>query len=257
MTWNRAAAAVRCHDRHGRLAAENGASLVSRMAKTQRKSIKAEASLSRERIAATALELLDEEGLDAFSVRKLAARLEVGPASLYVYYRGKDEILHGVVDLVLSELDVADAADDWQVQAGSTLRSLRRLLLAHPAVIRILGGREVMTPNSLRMVEHSLEALREAGHTGPDAVRAYGILLTYTLGFAIYEVPRQAYDPSRPERVINDRIWIASQALNPSLFPNLVELGAPMANLATDEQFEFGLSVILSGLQDQVASLRG
>lgn len=224
------------------------------MAKT-RSATPTKTPLSRERIAVAALELLDEEGLDDFSVRKLAGRLGVGPASLYVHYHGKDEILHSAVDLVLAELDVAGATGDWKEQAGGTLRSLRRLLIAHPAVIRILGGREVLTPNSLRLVEHSIAALRAAGLDGPDAVRAYGILLTYTLGFAVYEVPRRDPGPPVPEQLIRDRIWIASQALTPAMFPNIVELGAPLAALATEDQFEFGLRVILDGLASQLGPL--
>ena len=127
--------------------------------------------LSRSEIVEAALELLEKDGFEAFSMRGLATALNIKSPSLYWHFRSKDELFDLVVDAVLGEcrLPAADEAD-WAERLTSVAREIRRVLLAHPAATRLLTGRVPLGPNWLRLAEYVIGTLRRAyGELGLDA----------------------------------------------------------------------------------------
>ena len=108
-------------------------------------------ALSRKRVLATALLLVDADGVDSFSMRRLGKALSCDPMQLYRYAPSKDALLDGVVELVLSHLDVPSAADgDWAHVLRRTGHAFRELALAHPNVVPLLVTRPLATPLALR-----------------------------------------------------------------------------------------------------------
>ncbi|MCU7820656.1 TetR/AcrR family transcriptional regulator [Kitasatospora sp. DSM 101779] len=150
--------------------------------------------LSRERIVAAAVELADADGLEAVSLRKVAAALDAGPMRLYRYLSTKEELLDLMVDAVHGEIaaatDPADPGDpdgrggDWRAELRGCAHRTRRAALRHPWFADLLGGRPQLGPNALGNLETALAALYGApGFTGIDAVlRAVRTVDDYLVG---------------------------------------------------------------------------
>jgi AcrR family transcriptional regulator len=147
--------------------------------------------ITRELVLATALELIDRDGADALSMRRLAAALDRDPMILYRHASGKAALLDGVVETVLAQLSVDPADPDWAAQLRAVARQYRALALAHPNVVPLLVTRPLATPlalrprGTLRPLEDILALLTRAGFSGPDALhgaaeleRGLDILLT-------------------------------------------------------------------------------
>ncbi|MDI2132754.1 TetR/AcrR family transcriptional regulator [Yinghuangia seranimata] len=141
--------------------------------------------LSRDRIVAAALTLVDDEGLDAVSTRRLAAELGVSGPALYNHFATKDELIDAVVDSVLGEVDVAVFADPaitadgaWQAPLRTWARSYRAALAAHPNVVPALAQGPGRRPNALRMADAVFGALVDAGWPRAQATRV-GVLMRY------------------------------------------------------------------------------
>lgn len=118
--------------------------------------------LDRERIVAAAVELADEGGLEAVSLRKVAARLNAGPMRLYGYLSTKQELLDLMVDEVYAEIlpeTPGERPGDWREALGSLAHRTRRAALRHPWLADLLGGRPALGPNALAVAESTLSAL--------------------------------------------------------------------------------------------------
>lgn len=195
------------------------------------------------------MEIVDADGIDALTMRRLADRLEVGTMTLYGYFRTKGEILDGMADLILGHLTPRATPPDDPVDAAlSVAKALRDTMRRHPSVMRLFSSRVISGPGALRGgFEGPLAVLRAAGYEGETAVRVYGALLTYTLGFTLYQLPRP-WGPEHPEVGEERRRRRAFyESLPYSEFPNLVELAEPLTRIASEEQFEWGLRALLEG----------
>src|SRR3954469_9872529 len=106
----------------------------------------ANTSLTRERVAETALELVDREGIDGLSMRRLADALGVGTMTLYGYFRSKRELLDAVVDAAVTDRPVPPAEADWREQLRALVLGARRNLLRHPALVEIRVRQPVLQP---------------------------------------------------------------------------------------------------------------
>jgi AcrR family transcriptional regulator len=205
--------------------------------------------LTPERILEAAVEIVDAEGIDALTMRRLAEQLEVGTMTLYGYFRTKEEILDGMADLVLGHLTPQAPHPDEPVEAVlSVAKAMRDAMRRHPSVTRLFSSRVISGVGALRGgFEGPLAVLRAAGYDGEAAVRVYGALLTYTLGFTLYQLPRP-WGPEHPEVGEERRRRRAFyESLSYVEFPNLVELAEPMTTIASEEQFEWGLRVLVEG----------
>src|SRR5262249_38730721 len=133
--------------------------------------------LSRQRIIAAALRIMDEEGLGAGTMRRVGRELGREARSLYNPVRDKDDILDGIAEGVLGEFRFQRAEGDWAESARMAAREFRRLLLAHPGVMTLLTERDKPFTNadSLRVYEYIFDLFRTAGLTAPDAAQAFRV----------------------------------------------------------------------------------
>ncbi|HEX8771644.1 MAG TPA: TetR/AcrR family transcriptional regulator [Acidimicrobiales bacterium] len=198
-----------------------------------------------------AVEIVDAEGIERLTMRRLAQELGVGTMTLYGHFRTKEDILDGMADLVLGQLPVPVPVPgaDGPVEAVLHLaRAMRDTMRRHPSVVRLFSSRVISSPGALYGgFEAPLAVLRAAGF-GPDAAaRVCGAVLVYTLGFTLYQLPRP-WGPEGDDVAEHRRRRRAFyEALPADQFPRLVELAEPMAMIASEEQFEWGLRAILAG----------
>ncbi|MEQ0564366.1 TetR/AcrR family transcriptional regulator C-terminal domain-containing protein [Amycolatopsis sp. NEAU-NG30] len=198
--------------------------------------------LNRAKVLRAAVELADEGGFEALTMRGLAARLGVVPMALYKHVADKRELLDGMVDLVFAEVELPDG-DDWRTALRTRASSLRQALLAHPWAV---GRMETGTPGPANLRHHNavLQCLRrDAGFPFRMAVHAYNLMDAYVYGFALQEktlagdIPAEA---ARRRETVGDV----------TKYPYLVEVVTELAKtgFAFADEFEFGLDLILDGL---------
>lgn len=214
-----------------------------------------ERSLTRESIATAALAIVDREGLDAVTMRRVADELGTGAASLYAHVSGKEELLELMVERVIGEVAIPGPPDPaqpalWQEQVKQSLRSIRAAFAAHGDLARASFGRIPLGENALRGTEWMIATMRAGGL--PDQVIGWAcdLLPLYTMAVA-YEESRFSAESTTPEQVAQFvselRSYFAS--LPPERFPNTVALAGPLtAGSDGDERFEFGLEVLVRGL---------
>ncbi|WP_052441014.1 TetR/AcrR family transcriptional regulator [Streptacidiphilus anmyonensis] len=205
-------------------------------------------SLNPDLILDHALRLLDEKGLDAFSMRALAEDLGVGTMALYTYFRGKDELFRAARDRVLATYTPPSTEGSWDQRLRSACIAVHELFIGRPAVLRLLAestASDDFLDAATSAMDRMLSLLLEGGLGPEDAARAYGTLSRFTIGSALREVRVCA----RPEAVEIFRSRIA--ALPRDRFPALADL-APELLLSTEsgrEQYEYGLDLILCGIR--------
>jgi TetR/AcrR family transcriptional regulator, tetracycline repressor protein len=196
-------------------------------------------TLSREAIVDAALALIDEAGLDAVTMPKLAQHLGVGTMSLYRHVHDKDDLIDAVAERVMRDIPVPDGApDDWHGRVVGYLRALRDAAIAHPALSRILADRGLTVGPVFDQLEELHAILARAGFTDTDAVRTFYTLLTYVFGFVIWELPRVHQQPASAYTAAWNN---AIDTLDPAAYPHLHALRQPLTTSASPEQFEYGL----------------
>ncbi|HEX9377722.1 MAG TPA: TetR/AcrR family transcriptional regulator C-terminal domain-containing protein [Actinomycetota bacterium] len=211
--------------------------------------------LTRERIIRAALRIMDEEGLDAVTMRRVGRDLGCEAMSLYNHVRDKEDILDGISEEVLREFRVP-RADHWMEAARLTAREFRRLLLAHPSVMRLLTEREKPFTNadSLQVYEYTLDLFRSAGLSPADAAQAFHAFGSYILGSVAMELGLMVGGPGDEEHAQSHQEMarlVASADL-----PRLTEAMPYLMNCDLDMQFDFGLELLIEGLRTRGAHTR-
>ncbi|MGW4466051.1 TetR/AcrR family transcriptional regulator [Micromonospora sp. NPDC004704] len=223
-------------------------------------------ALSREQIVSTALQLLDTEGIDALSMRKLGDRLNAGATSMYSHVANKDELIELVVDEVYGEIEVPKPGDpaDWRAATTHSAQSLRSAFLRHPWIVSVLGGVGVayLGPNMMGLSENMLTVFEEAGFSLPEADQAVNTVTAYVIGMATSEaawltvIARSGQD----EQEWTERLWTAvEQAVQP--YPRLSRVYAAQRGQEADnvrvDSFEHGLECVLDGLESRLRRTGG
>ncbi|MGH3372390.1 MAG: TetR/AcrR family transcriptional regulator [Nocardioidaceae bacterium] len=212
-------------------------------------------SLSREAILAQAVAVLDEQGPGALTMRTLADRLGARPMALYTYFGSKDELLDAARDHVMAQLDAQHGDGDWAERLRSVGLGLFRLLVSHPALIHLFATRPLAGHEAADATEAHLRVLRDAGFDRVTAARAHLALLHHVLGAATWEVQLNAGRTSEETR---ERRRRALRDMPADRYPTLVDLAAELVTDAVGEQqFLFGLDVILDGLRARLNRGRG
>jgi len=211
-------------------------------------------TLSRDRIVEEALALVDRDGLDGLTMPRLADRLGVGTMSLYRHVESKEDLLDAVAAHVLTDVPVPPGAPgDWEGRVVGYLRTLRHQALRHPALARILADRGLTVAPVLEQLEAVHGILRAAGFSDIDAVRAFYSLLIYVFGSLVWELPRvHLQSPSAYTAAWHE----ALDAVEPARYPNLLALREQLPTSASDDQFEYGLERMVSGLRPQATPRR-
>jgi len=201
------------------------------------------ARLSPDQVAAAALELLDRDGLEALSMRRLADHLGVGTMTLYGYFRSKDELLDAVVDAAVAEREPFSFEGTWQEQIRRLMQGSRRSLGRHPGLVKVRAERPVLQPEALRFAETGMTILRRAGFSRTDAARSFRLLFTYVFGYVSFSPDEKAEQARRDSLA-------ATAALPADEYPTLRDAGEELAEaMAGEETFDFGLDRILDGLE--------
>jgi AcrR family transcriptional regulator len=224
--------------------------LPSRSAGSQRRTPR-ERTLSRDAIATAALAIVDSEGLDAMTMRRVADALDTGAASLYAHVANKEELLELVVERVIGEVEMLGEPDPerWQDQLKDALRAMRAVFSRHRDLARASFARIPLGENALRGSEWMIGVLRAGGL--PDQVIAYAcdLLPLYVMAIAYEEslYGGEVNSPDQVEQYIADiRDYFSS--LPADRFPNIVSLAGPLTSGEGDVRFEFGLEVLVRGL---------
>jgi TetR/AcrR family tetracycline transcriptional repressor len=214
-------------------------------------------ALERDSIVDAALRVLDREGLDALTMRRVAEELGTGAGSLYWHVPSKEALLQLLIDRVADELVLPEPDPArWQEQIKELGHEMRALMRSHRDVARISLGRVPLGPNTVRFAEWLLALLRGAGLPDRSAALAGDLLALYVGAFAYEEsLPFSSpsgEDASPDEIVAMIRDYFAS--LPPDRFPNVVALADELVSGGPDERFEFGLHVLVQGLAAQAGA---
>jgi TetR/AcrR family transcriptional regulator, tetracycline repressor protein len=203
------------------------------------------AGLSREAVLRATRRLVERDGLDRLSLRRLSAELGVAPNAIYSYFDGKVALVDALLDELLGEIALPSPdRGDWRDRLIALMDSSRRLLLAHPDLIPALLTRPARGRNGRRLGEATLALLAEGHIRGERAVEALRALLVFSLGFAAMEAPRRA-DPAGRARVEESAVAFASD----EELPHLRASAALLAQHADDRSFENGLRWLLAGIE--------
>lgn len=225
-----------------------------------RGSIRRRDPLNRKAIVGAAIRILDIDGLDGFTMRRVAEALDTGPASLYWHVGSKDALLDLVFDEVIGEQDIPDADPGrWQEQLKDVARTMRATILRHRDIVRISIGRVPLGPNALRYSERVLAILRAGGVSDRLAVLGHHLLISVVNGFTVDETGESGQAPvgqPAPDQIAAmTSDYLAS--LPASEFPNLVALADQFAVSDQDLRFEILIDLFVDGLAFRVALERG
>ena len=207
--------------------------------------------LSRDLVLSSALELVDAEGLDALTMRRLGQLLGRDPMSLYRYAENRAALLDGVSELVLNELSVFPADPDWKAQLRRIAHDLRLLALRHPNVVPLLVTRPLSTPlglrplGTVRPLEQILALLIDAGFDPADALHVYRAYYGFLYGHILNELQEFVVDPEENEVLLR----LGLHRLPAKDFPLLRALAPVLADYDGAAELDQGISILLSGLE--------
>ncbi|MEU1121337.1 MULTISPECIES: TetR/AcrR family transcriptional regulator C-terminal domain-containing protein [unclassified Streptomyces] len=206
--------------------------------------------LTREQIVAATIELLDAEGVEALSMRKLGTRLQAGATSLYRHVANRDELIQLAVDDVFGELDppVAAARETWRAAVAHAACDLRAMVLRHPWVGPELGqvGLLHVGPNAVRMTSGLLAQFEAAGFPAGEEDQAASALMSYVIGVATSEA---AYLSLVARSGVSEHQWLSEHS------PDVGDGADPRQ--VREDRFTYGLDRILDGLAGRLASGKG
>jgi len=204
--------------------------------------------LRKDRVLRAAVALADRGGIEALSMRKLAQEVGVEPMSLYNHVRDKEDVLDGIVDVVISEIEVPSSGDDWKTSLRQTVMAARKVLLRHPWAPRVLESRKNPSLATLQYFESVMAILRRSGFSVEMTHHALHVLGSRVLGFT--------------QELFKDSDEMASGPEAAAMFAqmaNTLPYGIEMAMAVSHEgglggcdddvEFEIALDLILDGLE--------
>jgi len=206
-------------------------------------------ALTRDRVAAEALEIISADGVEAFSMRALAARLGVVPGALYRHVHSKEQLFDLILDGVLAEVDRhVDDSQTWTAQVAELAQRLRAVLEDHPGIAALLKVRDPLSPHSLVLAEAFLASLEGAGLPDDQTALAFRLIYDYTVGFSLSDRNSAAEQRVR-DPAARGELHAFLRALPADRFPMLAALGDRVWTDDRDDRFAASLGTIISGLQ--------
>jgi AcrR family transcriptional regulator len=215
----------------------------------------AKSPLSEAAILDVALRIVREEGLDAVTMRRLATELDTGPASLYVYYSGRDALLNAMLDRVAGKvpLEEPDPAR-WREQVHRLMEGMLKAMEAHPGIATVAVANPPTGEQTIEGAENLLGLLRAGGVRDQDAAWACDILPLIVTSLAVETaVYQQRGEDGLAEEEMVQRLTEAFSSLDPARFPNLTALAPVMTTGGGDERFHFAIDAFLDGLVARAA----
>ncbi len=210
--------------------------------------------LTRARVIEAALRIMDSEGLEAVTMRRIGRELGVEAMSLYNHVRDKEDILDGISEAVMSEFEIPSPTGDWAADARCMALEWRRLLGLHPGVMQLLAERhkplEGMT--AYRPMDAALEALSGTGLSDRELAQTFNALGGYIMGFVMME---QGLMPGHEPHDHAHQHEAVAEALREAGLARLSACFEYFAECPNDEQFEFGLDLMIAGLAARSRSI--
>jgi len=209
----------------------------------------ARAPLTKERVLRAAVDLADRGGIEALSMRKLGQELGVDAMALYRHVRNKDDILDGVVDAILGEIQAPLSDGDWKSALRQQVMAARQVMLRHPWAPRVIEDQTTVSPMMLGYIESVLAKLADGGFSIEMAHHAIHVMGSRILGFNQDLFEDSADSAPKPE----DAAIVAGMMAE--RFPRITELAQSVSHDGVlgacddDVEFEFGLELILDGLE--------
>jgi len=206
--------------------------------------------ITRPLILQTALRIIDRDGVDGLSMRRLSDAVGRDTAVLYRHVPNKAAVLDGVAEIVLAQLLVDTADADWAGQLRVVAHDFRRLALAHPNVLPLLVTRPLATPlgqrppGTLRHLEDVLALLTCAGFTGDDALHIYRVLFAYLYGHVLNELQEIVERPEETDHVLR----LGLHRLTITEFPLVRALASALASYDGAAELDRGLDLLLPSL---------
>ena len=196
--------------------------------------------LTRDQIVDAAIRILDAEGPEALSMRRLGAELDAGAATVYWHVRSKDELLDLVADRVIGEVFAAiGEAGDWRAWMAGFARSMRRVLLAHRGVAGVVGSRVTAGPNATAALDRLLGLLASDGFDATSSILASTTLVGWTTALVLAEAREAAAGGS----------VAGAAALATGGDARLRAVLDATMSLTADVRFDYGLEVLLAGIE--------
>ncbi|WP_120521565.1 TetR/AcrR family transcriptional regulator C-terminal domain-containing protein [Arthrobacter celericrescens] len=211
--------------------------------------------LSRTSVLKAALELVDEHGVEALSMRRLGQAIGRDPMSIYRYAANRQELLAGVAELVLDEVETFPDDTHWQAQLRRMAHELRRVCLLHPNAVPLLVTGPLSTPlglrpaGTLRPLEQVLGTLIRAGFVPADALHIYRAFYGFLYGHILNELQELIADPDENEALLR----LGLQRLPLRDFPHLRSLAPELLEYDGSQELDEGLTILLAGLGHQLA----
>lgn len=210
-------------------------------------------TLTRERVVQGAVELADEIGIEALTIRKLAEALGTKPMTIYHHVPSKDEIVDGMVEIVFSEIATPPEDEDWKPAMRIRCVSAREVINRHRWAAPLMESRTSPGPENLGHHEAVLACLRRGGLSWQMTAHAYAVLDAFVYGFAFQE----ATLPSQMDGEFVEVAQDIAAAFNPESFPHLVGFTVNhvfQPGYEFGDSFAFGLDLILDGLERAAGS---
>jgi AcrR family transcriptional regulator len=205
--------------------------------------------LSRDRVLRAAVDLADREGVDSLSMRRLAAELGVVPMAAYKHVANKDELLDGMLDIVVGEIDPARTDTDWKTAVRERILSARRALLRHPWASRVMESRTRPTPAVMAYMDSMIAMFTDGGFSIDLTHHVMHAMGSRMMGFS-QELFNDQSDGGSP---MPDEMIEAMSAAFPSIYELYLAVnhdGASVVGPGCDDQFEFefALDLMLDGI---------
>jgi len=206
--------------------------------------------LSRDRVLRAAVALADDAGIESLSMRKLAQELRVVPMALYKHVSNKDELLDGMVDVVVGEIDPPPSGTDWKTAIRQRVLSARGALLRHPWTSRVIESRTDPSPMVLEYMDSMIGMFRAGGFSIDLTHHAMHAMGSRLLGFT-----QELYDDSVDLDPEATAVMVQQMA---GKYPHIIEMlvaithdEASVVGQGCDDQFEFefALDLMLDGLE--------
>lgn len=209
-----------------------------------------EGPITRAAVLVAALRIVDRDGVDGLSMRRLAEAVRRDPMVIYRHVPNKAAVLDGVAEVVFAQLSVDASDPDWMSQLRSVARDFRQLALDHPRVVPLLVTRPLATPLGLRPqavlrpLEDILTLLTRAGFAGPDALHIYRALFGFLYGHVLNELQEVVENPDESD----DLLRLGLYRLPVGQFPLVRGLAPALVAYDGAAELEHGLDILLTGL---------
>jgi AcrR family transcriptional regulator len=201
--------------------------------------------LSRDRVLRAALDLVDREGVDALTMRRLGRELGVEAMSLYGYVDSKEDLIEGVVEQVFRQMPlIVPGPGRWQDRLRRHAAAYRSVLLDHPNAVRLVAHRPLTTEGIAAFVDSALAELQGVGLDLATADRVLGVIASFTLGHVAEEVGDEVRSAAGDTRRFDP--------VDPERFPLLAAV-ARLKPTDHDREFDLGMDFIVAGLEELLA----